>query len=143
MTTLATTVLSRENAQSKEAEQEKKQKWPKQNLFGPNGALYWLRAAETDCGNVDRGHHFAKQQASEDEHDRGYAAQWPAGSDGRVPPAKACGTKIWRVSTSVAVRKRNQDENVANRQDHGKYKGEDAVLSSAATTTFVEWIRAK
>jgi hypothetical protein len=47
------------------------------------------------------------------------------------------------VSTSVAVRKRNQDENVANRQDQGKYKGEDAVLSSAATTTFVEWIRAK
>jgi hypothetical protein len=61
-------------AKQKKAEQEKKQKGPKQNLFGPNGALHWLRAAETDCGNVDRGHHFAKQQASEDEHDRGYAA---------------------------------------------------------------------
>ena len=44
---------------------------------------------------------------------------------------------------TVAVWKSSQDETVANRQDHCKYEGEDAVLSSTATATFVEWIRAK
>jgi hypothetical protein len=44
---------------------------------------------------------------------------------------------------TVAVWKSSQDETVANRQDHCKYEGEDAVLSSTATATFVERIRAK
>jgi hypothetical protein len=42
----------------------------------------------------------------------------------------------------IAVWKSSQDETEANRQDHGKYEGEDAVLSSTATATFVERIRA-
>ena len=132
------------DAESPEAGQEK-ERHEQPNPDGPYGAWHWLRAAETEAGNVDRGHHAAKRDTIEDEQDWGNEPSIRTdGSDRRVPPAKACGTeRIWRVSMPVAEWKCGQDETVANRQDHGKNKSEDAVLSSAATATFVEWIRAK
>jgi hypothetical protein len=133
-------------AESIVADQEE-DRHEQRNPYGPYGAWHWLRAAtvaETEAGNVDGGHHAAKRHTIEDEQDRGNNSPIrTAGSDRRVPPSKACGTKrIWRVSMTVAVWKSSQDETVANRQDHCKYEGEDAVLSSTATATFVERIRA-
>jgi hypothetical protein len=117
-------------AESFVADQEE-ERHEQPNPYGPYGAWNWLRAAETEVGNVDRGHHAANRYISEDDPDK------------QVPQAKAIGAKQISVLDSVAVWKKSQIETIANRQDHCKYEGEDAVLSSTATATFIEWIRAK